>query len=86
MPTNTIVYNGNTVKTRIDPSLSVQDVLKQLCVNVGLPSPPADYALRDDNADELVTDDNLRRKIKAKAKLKCVCFLNSACRVRVVLC
>jgi engulfment/cell motility protein 1 len=77
VPTNVVTTrDGQSVKTRIDPSLSVADVVKQLCINLQLPRPPTDYGLRDDT-DELVTDDNLRRKIKAKAKLKCVPALHS---------
>ena len=60
---------GGVVKTRIDPSLTVSDVVKQLCVNLQMRRPASDFTLRDEN-DELVTDENLRKKIKTKAKLK----------------
>ncbi|KAI0032657.1 ELMO/CED-12 family-domain-containing protein [Vararia minispora EC-137] len=63
--------DGRSVKTRIDPSLAVADVLKQLCVNLQMPGPAVDWALRDDG-DELVTDDNLKKMIKTRARLKIV--------------
>ncbi|KAI0316748.1 ELMO/CED-12 family-domain-containing protein [Amylostereum chailletii] len=72
VPTNTVqTKDGGIVKARIDPSLSVSDVVKQLCVNLQMKAPPSDFALRDE-MDELVTNDNLRKKIKTKAKLKLV--------------
>lgn len=70
VPTNNVTTKDNiTVRTRIEPSLAVEDVIRQLCISLKLKDPPAVYALRDDN-DELVTNDNLRKKIKAKVNLK----------------
>ena len=72
MPTNTVTTkDGTVVRARIDPTLAVDDVIRQLCLNLKIQDPPVLYALRDD-ADELVTDDNLRKKIKGKVNLKCV--------------
>jgi len=72
VPTNNVsCTNGVTVRARIDPTLTVNDVIKQLCVNLKIQGSPLDYALRDDD-DELVTNDNLRKKIKAKVHLQCV--------------
>ncbi|KAI0741714.1 ELMO/CED-12 family-domain-containing protein [Daedaleopsis nitida] len=72
VPTNNVTTkDGITVRTRIEPSLAVEDVIRQLCISLKLKDPPAVYALRDDN-DELVTNDNLRKKIKAKVNLKLV--------------
>ena len=68
--TNTVTTKeGATVRARIDPSLAVDDVIRQLCVNLKIQEPPVMFALRDE-LDELVTDDNLRRKIKEKVPLK----------------
>jgi engulfment/cell motility protein 1 len=72
VPTNTVTTaTGLTVRTRIDPVLTVDDVVRQLCINLKIKEPPANFALRDET-DELVTNDNLRRKIKTKVNLKCV--------------
>jgi engulfment/cell motility protein 1 len=72
VPTNTVNTNdGVTVRARIDPTLTVEDVVRQLCINLKIRDAPARYALRDETG-ELVTNDNLRKKIKAKQTLKCV--------------
>jgi engulfment/cell motility protein 1 len=63
--------DGLTVRARIDPTLTVDDVVRQLCINLKVKDPPGAFALRDD-ADELVTNDNLRKMIQTKANLKCV--------------
>lgn len=70
IPTNTVTTKeGVTVKARIDPTLAVDDVVRQLCINLKIKDPPGMFALRDDT-DELVTNDNLRKKIKSKANLR----------------
>lgn len=70
VPTNNVTTaDGITVRTRIDPTLTVEDVMKQLCVSLKIKEPPSYFALRDE-ADELVTNDNLRKKIKNKVNLK----------------
>ena len=70
VPTNTVsTSDGVTVRARIDPTLTVDDVIRQLCVNLKIKEHASHFALRDDS-DELVTNDNLRKKIKAKVHLK----------------
>ena len=72
MPTNSVTTkDGKVVRARIDPALTVDDVIRQLCLNLKIGDHPVAYALRDD-ADELVTDDNLRKMIKGRVPLKCV--------------
>ncbi|KAH9940806.1 ELMO/CED-12 family-domain-containing protein [Epithele typhae] len=72
VPTNNVTTkDGITVRTRIEPSLAVEDVIRQLCISLKLKDPPVMYALRDES-DELVTNDNLRKKIKSKMNLKLV--------------
>lgn len=72
VPTNNVTTgDGLTVRTRIDPTLTVDDVMKQLCLNLKIKEPPAHFALRDET-DELVTNDNLRKKIRNKVNLKWV--------------
>ncbi|KAJ3805529.1 ELMO/CED-12 family-domain-containing protein [Lentinula lateritia] len=72
VPTNNVTTGeGITVRARIDPTLTVADVVRQLCVNLKIKGMPSDYALRDEN-HELVTNDNLRKKIKARLDLKLV--------------
>ncbi|KAG6866583.1 hypothetical protein C0991_002071 [Blastosporella zonata] len=72
VPTNNVTtLEGVTVRARIDPALTVDDVVKQLCINLKIKESPANFALRDET-DELVTNDNLRKKIKGKVNLKLV--------------
>lgn len=69
VPTNHVTtLEGVTVRARIDPSLTVDDVIKQLCTSLKK-EPASNFALRDES-DELVTNDNLRRKIKGRVGLK----------------
>ncbi|KAF7770389.1 hypothetical protein Agabi119p4_6363 [Agaricus bisporus var. burnettii] len=71
VPTNHVTtLEGVTVRARIDPTLTVDDVLKQLCSSLKK-EPASDFALRDES-DELVTNDNLRKKIKGRVGLKLV--------------
>lgn len=72
VPTNTVLTpEGQQVRARIDPTLTVADVVKQLVLNLKLDEPPANFALRSD-MDELVTNDNMRKMIRSKANLKLV--------------
>jgi engulfment/cell motility protein 1 len=72
IPTNSVTTkDGGVVKVRIDPTLMVGDVVKQLVANLQIKQPPSNFALRDDD-DELVTNENLRKMIRSKAKLKYV--------------
>lgn len=72
VPTNVVTTkDGSVVRARIDPSLAVEDVIRQLCVNLKIKDPPSMFALRDE-ADEIVTTENLKKKIKARANLKLV--------------
>ncbi|TFK29729.1 hypothetical protein FA15DRAFT_699984 [Coprinopsis marcescibilis] len=71
-PTNNVLtLDGATQRARIDPTLTVEDVVKQLCSNLKIPDSPSNYALRD-HTGELVTNENLRRKIQHKVDLKLV--------------
>ena len=69
IPTNSVTTKDGVVKVRIDPTLMVVDVVKQLVANLQIKQSPSDFALRDED-DELVTNENLRKMIKSKAKLK----------------
>lgn len=69
VPTNHVTtLEGVTVRARIDATLTVDDVIKQLCTNLKK-EPASNFALRDESG-ELVTNDNLRRKIKGRVGLK----------------
>jgi engulfment/cell motility protein 1 len=71
VPTNNVTTkDGVTVRARIDPTLTVEDVVRQLCVNLKVTQPATHFALRDRDTDELVTNDNLRKKIKNKVHLR----------------
>ncbi|KAG2355702.1 ELMO/CED-12 family-domain-containing protein [Suillus spraguei] len=73
VPTNNVTTKeGVTVRTRIDPTLTVDDVVRQLCVNLKVTEPSSNFALRDKDTDELIVNENLRKKIKNKANLKLV--------------
>ncbi|KAF9479163.1 hypothetical protein BDN70DRAFT_879136 [Pholiota conissans] len=69
--TNNIITTQGTVQARIDPSLTVNDVIMQLCANLQLKEPPTSFALKDAN-NELVTDRNLKIKIENRTNLKLV--------------
>ncbi|THG99143.1 hypothetical protein EW026_g3135 [Hermanssonia centrifuga] len=72
IPTNSVTLrDGTTVRVRIEATLTVEDVVRQLCLSVKVKDPPGMFALRDES-DELVTNENLRKKIKAKVNLKLV--------------
>lgn len=72
VPTNHVTTkDGVTVRARIDPTLAVEDVIRQLCLNLKLKDPPAMFSLRDED-DTLVTTENLNKMIKSRANLKCV--------------
>lgn len=73
IPTNSVATKDGIVKVRIDPTLMVADVVKQLVMNLQIKQPPSDFALRDED-EELVTNENLRKMIKSKAKLKFVLY------------
>lgn len=69
VPTNHVTtLEGVTVRARIDPTLTVDDVVKQLCASLKK-EPASNFALRDDSG-ELVTNDNLRKKIRGRVGLK----------------
>lgn len=63
---NLVSYRSATIKALIDPSLPVSDVIRQLCANshLGVQEPPALFALRDEETEELVDDGNMERKIR----------------------
>lgn len=69
---NLVTYGQSTIKALIDPSLPVQDVIHQLCANahLGVQEPPALFALRDDDNDELIDDSNMAKKIETGANFK----------------
>lgn len=70
IPTNSVtIREGLVVKARIEPTLAVDDVIRQLCISLKMKDPPGIFALRDES-DELVTNDNLKKKIKGKVNLK----------------
>ncbi|KAI0684284.1 ELMO/CED-12 family-domain-containing protein [Cytidiella melzeri] len=72
VPSNLVtLQDGTTVRVRIEETLAVDDVVRQLCISVKIKDPSAMYALRDEN-DELVTNENLRKKVKSKVPLKLV--------------
>jgi len=78
VPTNHVTTkDGVTVRARIDPTLAVEDVIRQLCLNLKLKDPPAMFSLRDED-DTLVTTENLNKMIKSRVNLKCVRALFSS--------
>lgn len=72
VPTNYITTKEDAIlRTRINPTLTVDEVIRQLCVNLNVRDPHNTFSLRDE-ADKLVTNKNLKKKIKDKSNLKCV--------------
>lgn len=72
VPTNHVTTkDGTVVRARIDPTLTVEDVIRQLCLNLKLKDPPAMFSLRDED-ETLVTTENLNKMIRSRANLKCV--------------
>jgi len=68
---NIITTNGRTLQARIDPTLPVEEVIKQLSINLKTEEAPSRFVLRDIKAQgELVTDLNLRKKIEEHADLQ----------------
>lgn len=69
---NTVSYRNATIKAQIDTTMMVSDVIRQLCANahLGVQEPPALFALRDEDDDELIDDANLARKIESGASFK----------------
>lgn len=69
---NTVTYRNATIKAQIDTTMMVADVVRQLCANahLGVQEPPALFALRDEENDDLVEDSNLARKIQQGRALK----------------
>lgn len=69
---NTVTYRNATIKALIDPGLRVNDVIRQLCANahLGVQEPPALFALRDEDDEELIDDDNMGKKIEAGRNFK----------------
>ncbi|KAH8832732.1 ELMO/CED-12 family-domain-containing protein [Flagelloscypha sp. PMI_526] len=72
VPTNTVAtLDGQVVRARIDATLTVDDVVRQLCINLNMSEPAANFALRNETG-ELVTNDNLRRMIRGRVNLRLV--------------
>ncbi|CAO1637346.1 unnamed protein product [Sympodiomycopsis kandeliae] len=69
---NTVTYRNATIKAQIDTTMMVSDVIRQLCANahLGVQEPPALFALRDEENDELIQDSNLARKIQLGRNFK----------------
>lgn len=69
---NALLDQNATIKALIDPGLRVSDVVRQLCANahLGVQEPPALFALRDEEDEELIDDNNMARKIEAGRNFK----------------
>lgn len=70
--TSRTINQNATIKALIDPGLRVSDVIRQLCANahLGVQEPPALFALRDEEDEELIDDNNMARKIEAGRNFK----------------
>lgn len=78
---NTVSYRNATIKAQIDTTMVVSDVIRQLCANahLGVQEPPALFALRDEENDDLIDDSNLARKIEAGTSFKYVLLAHLTC-------
>ncbi|KAL7415875.1 hypothetical protein BDY24DRAFT_380361 [Mrakia frigida] len=70
--TNLVSWEGapSPIRARIDPTLNVKDIVRQLCVSFQIVKPPLMYGLRVVEDDSVVTDENIRRIVEEKKALK----------------
>ena len=68
--TNTVhIFDGRTVRVRIDPTLAVSAVVQQLCINLKIEQPLDSLILKGADGTP-VTDDGLRSAIESNAELR----------------
>ncbi|RKP25830.1 ELMO/CED-12 family-domain-containing protein, partial [Syncephalis pseudoplumigaleata] len=68
-----LVYENRELSCLIDLSLPVADIVRTLCLDqLGLPDEPGRYALRLASTLELITDDNIRRKVSYGERIRLV--------------
>lgn len=72
LPTNSVTFENQTIRFRIDSSLAIFHVVQLVGITFDIDKKLAakNYALRTVLEDELVTDHNLARIVEAKAALK----------------
>ncbi|KAI8058067.1 ELMO/CED-12 family-domain-containing protein [Syncephalis plumigaleata] len=68
-----LVYENREIQCLIDLSLPVADIVRNLCLDqLNLPDEPGRYALRLASTLELITDDNIRRKVSYGERIRLV--------------
>lgn len=67
-------YNGKVVRCRIDRGVPIAEIIKQLCAapQLAVNESPALFALRDAADNELLTMDNITRKLEHRAAFNLV--------------
>ncbi|RGB42768.1 ELMO/CED-12 family-domain-containing protein [Rhizophagus diaphanus] len=69
----TVHHDKSNVLCNVDVAQPIEKIIKTLCIEqFNIQEPAALYALRLLDTDELITDENLRRKIKENERLKLV--------------
>ncbi|CAG8462244.1 25589_t:CDS:10 [Dentiscutata erythropus] len=69
----TVLYEKNQVSCSVDVSQPISEIIKTLCIEqFNISESPNLLALRLQDTDELITDENIRRKITENERLKLV--------------
>ena len=73
-PPTIVHYNSKVVRCRIDRGVSIEEIIKQLCASpqLAVNEPASLFALRDVADNELLTPDNINRKLDSKASFNLV--------------
>ena len=66
---NVITPNGRSVRVRIDPTLTVEAIIAQLCAALKIQEDSSLFVLKDEQ-NSLITDENVQEKIRARTDLK----------------
>jgi hypothetical protein len=68
-----LVYEAREIQCLIDLSAPVEDIVRNICLeHLGLNDEPSRYALRLASTLELITDDNIRRKVTYGDRIRLV--------------
>lgn len=73
-PPTVVHYNSKTVRCRIDRGVPIDEIIRQLCASpqLAVNEPSSLFALRDSADNELLTAENINRKLDNKASFNLV--------------
>lgn len=74
VPPTVVHYNSKTVRCRIDRGVPIDEIIRQLCASpqLAVNEPSSLFALRDSADNELLTGENINRKLDNKASFNLV--------------